>query len=85
MEREVSGTVISVSKQWWLKVNRKPIRTGPLDGAELPHVIKVKYEVDGTEYTRRKWIHAGKVVPSKGSTVKVFYRLDKPSKARLEF
>ena len=41
MEREVSGTVISVSKQWWLKVNRKPIRTGPLDGAELPHVIKV--------------------------------------------
>ncbi|MBR5007390.1 MAG: hypothetical protein IKY09_00255 [Methanocorpusculum sp.] len=85
MEREVSGTVISVSKQWWLKVNRKPIRTGPLDGAEFPHVIKVKYEVDGTEYTLRKWIHAGKVVPAKGNTVKVFYRLDKPSKARLEF
>ena len=85
MEREVSGTVISVSKQWWLKVNRKPIRTGPLDGAEFPHVIKVKYEVDGTEYTRRKWIHAGKVVHAKGSTVKVFYRLDKPSNARLEF
>lgn len=63
MEREVSGTVISVSKQWWLKVNRKPIRTGPLDGAEFPHVINVKYQVDGTEYTRRKWIHAGKVPP----------------------
>lgn len=85
MEGEIRGTVISVSKQWWLKVNRKPIRMGPLDGAEFPHIIKVRYAVDGTEYTRRKWIPAGKTVPAEGSTVKVFYQLDKPSKARLEW
>jgi len=28
MEKETTGTVISVTKQWWLKVNRKPVRTG---------------------------------------------------------
>lgn len=27
MEKETTGTVISVTKQWWLKVNRKPVRT----------------------------------------------------------
>ena len=26
MEKETTGTVISVTKQWWLKVNRKPVR-----------------------------------------------------------
>ena len=26
MEKETMGTVISVTKQWWLKVNRKPVR-----------------------------------------------------------
>ena len=26
MEKETMGTVISVTKQWWLKVNRKPVQ-----------------------------------------------------------
>ena len=44
MEKETTGTVVAVSKQWWLKVNTKPIRTvGPLDGAVFPHIVKVKY------------------------------------------
>ena len=25
---ETSGTVISASRQWWLKVNTKPVRMG---------------------------------------------------------
>ena len=33
MEKETTGTVISVTKQWWLKVNRKPVRTHAMDGA----------------------------------------------------
>ena len=83
MER-TTGTVISVAKQWWLKVNTKPIRLHALDGATFPHIIRVKYMVDGTEYIKRKWIHAGYRVPTVGSTVKVFYRAEKPSKARIE-
>jgi hypothetical protein len=42
MEKETMGTVISVTKQWWLKVNRKPVRAHAMDGAAFPHTIKVK-------------------------------------------
>ena len=31
MEKETMGTVISVTKQWWLKVNRKPVRTHAME------------------------------------------------------
>lgn len=55
MEKTTVGTVISVKKQWWLKVNTKPVRMHALDGATFPHIITVKYSVNGQEYTRRKW------------------------------
>ena len=51
MEKETMGTVISVIKQWWLKVNRKPARVHAMDGAAFPHIIKVKYTIDGKDYT----------------------------------
>ncbi len=81
MKKETSGTVISVSKQWWLKINTKAFRKGPMDGAVFPHIIKVSYIVDGKEYTRRKWIGAGASVPVEGSSVKVVYNDDAPAKA----
>ena len=83
MEKETIGTVRSVSKQWWLKVNRKPMRMGALDGATFPHIIKVQYVVDDNTYTKRKWIGAGKPVPAVGSEVTVLYCVDKPSKAKI--
>ena len=83
MDQETIGTVLSVAKQWWLKVNTKPIRMGALDGATFPHIIKVQYVVDGNTYTRRKWISAGKAVPAVGSKVTVLYRSDKPDKAKI--
>lgn len=51
MEKETTGTVISVTKQWWLKVNRKPVRTHAMDGAAFPHIIKVKYTIGVKDYT----------------------------------
>lgn len=83
MEKETMGTVISVAKQWWLKVNTKPVRMHALDGAVFPHVIKVKYTVNGTDYTKRKWIHAGHPVPSTGSAVKILYCADKPARVKV--
>lgn len=83
MDKQTNGTVVSVSKQWWLKVNRKPVRMGAFDGAEFPYIIKVKYTVDGTDYTKRKWINAGKPVPAVGSSVTVMYNSEKPSKAKV--
>ena len=83
VDNETKGTVISVAKQWWLKVNTKPIRMGPLDGATFPHIIKVQYVVGEITYTKRKWIGAGKPVPAVGSNLTVLYCADNPSKAKV--
>ena len=83
MDKETMGTVLSVAKQWWLKVNTKPIRIGTLDGATFPHIIKVQYVVGGDIYTKRKWIGAGKAVPAIGSTLTVLYCSTKPGKAKI--
>lgn len=83
MEKEATGTVASVKKQWWLKVNTKPIRRHSTDGAVFPYIISVHYTVNDRIYTKRKWIHAGRPVPQAGSTVTVLYDADKPQSAKL--
>lgn len=83
MYKETLGTVISVAKQWWLKINTKPIRLHALDGAAFPHIIKVQYTADGTEYVKRKWIGAGRSVPAVGDLVKVRYRAENPGKTEI--
>ena len=83
MEKETIGTVLSAKKQWWLKVNTKPIRMSAFDGATFPYIIKVQYIVDGNTYTKRKWIGAGKEVPALGSKLTVLYCSNKPSKAKI--
>lgn len=83
MDKQTTGTVLSVSKQWWLKVNRKPARLHALDGAEFPHIIKVEYNIDGKMYSKRKWINAGEPIPKVGSNIQVMYDSDRPSKAKI--
>ena len=83
MNKETVGTVVSVKKQWWLKVNTKSIRLHALDGATFPYIIRVNYVADGREYTKRKWIRAGAPVPNIGSLVKVIYSESNPKKAKL--
>lgn len=85
MNAETTGTVLTVKTQWWLKVNTKSFRKGPLDGATFPHVIKVAYTVDGVEYTRRKWIHAGAPCPAVGEKCHVVYQTENPKKSRVIF
>ena len=80
---ETIGTVISASRQWWLKVNTKPVRMGTLDGAVFPYIIKIQYTVDGTDYIKRQWIGAGGPVPAVGSSVKLVFDKEKPSKAKM--
>ena len=79
---ETIGTVISAQRQWWLKVNTKSFRMGKMDGATFPYIIKIQYTVDGVDYTKRQWIGAGKPVPAVGSSVKLSYDNEKPSKAK---
>lgn len=80
---ETTGTVISASRQWWLKVNTKPVRRGTMDGATFPYIIRIQYTVNGTDYIKRKWIGAGQPVPAVGSTVRLSYDDDKPSKVNV--
>ncbi len=83
MEKTATGTIISAKKQWWLKVNTKMFRTGPLDGAVFPYIVKVRYTVDGREYTKAKWIRAGDPVPAEGETVNLVYDGDHPENVRI--
>ena len=83
MIQETTGTVISVATQWWLKINTKPIRMHAMDGATFPHILKVRYTVDGITYIKRKWLGADRPVPTVGSTRTVLCRAEKPQKARI--
>lgn len=83
MDKQIAGTVAAARKQWWLKINTKPARTLGTDGASYPYVIRVTYSVDGKEYSKRKWIHAGCKIPEVGSAVQVKYCSAKPAKAKL--
>ena len=83
MDKETKGKVIAVQKQWWLKINTKPVRMHALDGATFPHIIKVQYTVDGKTYIKRKWIGASYAVPAVGSSVTVLYDGNNPGKAKI--
>ena len=83
MVKETKGTVVAIKKQWWLKINTKPIRKNALDGAIFPHVIKVRYTVEGKEFVKSQWVGAGKMLPEAGSFVDVRYCEDKPGKAKV--
>ncbi|MBE5745352.1 MAG: sugar ABC transporter permease [Clostridiales bacterium] len=85
MYAETIGEVVSVKRQWWLKVNTKPMRKGTFDGATFPYIVKVKYVVDGVEYTRRRWIKAGEACPAIGSLVNLVYRKTKPKKCKIVY
>ena len=51
---ETVGKIIKVKKLWWLKINKKPIRTTSLDGAVFPLSLQVQYNVNNNEYVGKK-------------------------------
>lgn len=85
MEKRATGTVLSVKKQWWLKVNTKPVRMGSLDGATFPHIVKIAYTVNGIEILKRKWLGAAVTPPQVGAQVTVIYQEESPKKCRIEW
>lgn len=82
MQRTI-GTIVSAKKLWLLKINKKPIRRGPLDGAAFPYIIKVRYIVEGKEYIKRKWIGTEYPVPVEGDTVQLAYEEGLPEKIKI--
>lgn len=72
------GTVTEVKKLWWIKVKLKAVRLHPEDGAAFPHSIKVRYTVEGREYTKKVYVPWRILPPSKGDKVTVKYNEEKP-------
>ena len=83
MTIETMGTVVSCATQWWLKINTKPFRVVGSDGAIYPHILKVRYSVDGKDYVKRKWLSEWRAAPSIGESVKVAYDEEKPERAKI--
>ena len=84
MKNRTLATVISVKKQWWLKVNTKSFRRGMFDGATFPHIVRVRFTVGDREIIKSKWLGASLTPPSVGDTVTVIYREDNPEKFRFD-
>ena len=84
MRCKTTGKIIKVHKCWWIKVNKKPIRTHALDGAVFPHIVTFTYTVNGVEYTKRKYI--GLRAESIGifGNVDVYYDEEKPSRCEIK-
>lgn len=83
MRKKTDGMVIETAVLWGLKVNTKPVRLHALDGATFPHMAKVRYGVDGIEYTKGKYIGVGTRCPEPGEAVSVYYEEDAPSRCKI--
>ena len=84
MEEKTLGIVLSVKKQWWLKVNTKAVRKGTLDGAIFPHTVKVRYTVGGKDFVKKKWLGPSVIPPKVNDEVTIIYRKENPKKFRIE-
>ena len=77
---ETIGKIIKVKKLWWLKINKKPIRTTSLDGAIFPSSLQVQYSVNDNEYVGKKIVAWDDSLTQVGQDVVVSYNEDKPQK-----
>lgn len=77
---ETVGKIIKVKKLWWLKINKKAIRTTSLDGAIFPSSLQVQYSVNNNEYVGKKIVFWDDSITQVGQEVIVSYNKDKPQK-----
>ena len=80
---KTEGTVVSSKECRWLKINTKPVRSHSLDGAVFPHIITVKYTVNGKEYLKKKYVSYKLPCPKTGDRLTVLYDNSRPEKAKV--
>lgn len=80
---QTTALVTAVKECWWLKINTKPVRSHSLDGAVFPHVITVKYTVNGKEYLKKKYVSYKLPCPKTGDKLTVLYDDSRPQKAKI--
>lgn len=76
----VQGCVTDVKECWWIKVNTKPVRRDMWDGAMYPHIITFDYQVNGVQYTGKRFVPHDETPPAKGQLLRVYYKADAPQK-----
>ena len=74
----VPGRITAVKKCWWLKVNTKAVRMGPLDGAKFPHIAVFTYEVNGRVYEGKRWVSYDDTPPNVGKAINVWHDRQNP-------
>lgn len=77
------GTIASLKKCRWLKINTKPVRSHSLDGALFPYTINFKYSVNNTEYKGKKFIGLNTRGLKAGEKITVYYDKNHPNKHAL--
>ena len=77
------GTIQKVTKCWWIKVNKKPVRLNGLGGALFHHLMTVSYSVNGKKYKKTKYIGLRENLIGIFGTVNVYYDKDKPSRCAI--
>jgi len=82
-ENRTNGKIEKVIKCWWMKVNKKPIRTHTIDGALFPYLMTVSYTVNGRKYKKTKYIGLREGLIGVFGTVNVYYDKNKPSRCTI--
>ncbi len=74
------GIITEQKTLYWIKINTKPVRMGPMDGAIFPGFIRFTYTVEGIEYRGSRLVSPYVRCPEKGMKITVFYDANNPSK-----
>ena len=76
--KETTATITDVKVCWWLKINTKPIRTNPWDGAVFPHMVHFQYTVDGKSYTGKHYWSWRLTPPARGQDLQIYFDPENP-------
>ncbi len=78
------GIITEVKTLWFLKVNTKAFRKGPLDGAAFPHRIVFRYTAGGKDHTGSRVLPPSENAPTVGEPITVFYDPDEPEHCAIQ-
>ena len=78
------GRVAAVRRCRWLRAGARLVSVQAPGEAEFPHIVTYVYEVDGTEYRKKKFVGWRVRSPRVGDAVTVYYDTAKPSRHGIE-
>ena len=80
--RETLGTITSIKKLYFIKINKKFFRTSIYKDSFFPLLITIKYKIDNKEYKKKKIIFKD-VKLAKDTKISIIYKKNNPKKIQL--